>query len=88
MKIIVSNPFIKDTKALPVHVHKAIAKVVEELKTATTLFDVNSCSKLQGTKDMYRIRFGDYRMTLTLLITKDTVTLLRVLPRGQVYKKR
>jgi mRNA interferase RelE/StbE len=87
MKIIVSNPFIKDTKALPVHVHKAIAKTVEELEAAKNLFDISNCAKLQGTKDMYRIRLGSYRMTLTLLITKDTVILLRILPRGQVYKK-
>ncbi len=87
MRIEVDKRFVKDFDVLPKYAQKAVTRIIDEIEEASTLFDVSHCVKLQGYKDLYRIRTGDYRVVLSLLICGNTVTLLRVLPRGQVYKK-
>ena len=86
MKLEADKRFQKDFEALPKYVQKSVVKVIDEIERAATLFDVRHCAKLQGYKDLYRIRTGDYRITLSLLVYGDTVILLRVLPRSQIYK--
>ena len=87
MKIQYSTQFAKDARKLPQHIKTAVKEIVIQLENAPTLFEIRDCKPLEGVKNGYRIRCGDYRITLSLIIQDDTVMLLRVLPRGQVYKK-
>ena len=87
MKIQYSTQFAKDARKLPQHIKTAVKEIVVQLENAQTLFEIRDCRPLEGVKNGYRIRRGDYRITLSLMIQDDAVILLRVLPRGQVYKK-
>ena len=88
MKVQYSAQFAKDARKLPQHIKTAIKELVIRLKNAQNLFEIRDCKPLEGVKNGYRIRRGDYRITLSLIMQDDAVMLLRVLPRGQVYKKQ
>jgi mRNA-degrading endonuclease RelE of RelBE toxin-antitoxin system len=87
MKIQYSVQFAKDARKLPQHIKTVVKDLVIQLENAKSLFNIRDCKPLEGLKNGYRIRRGDYRITLSLIIQDDTVMLLRVLPRGQVYKR-
>ena len=88
MKVQYSVQFAKDARKLPQHVKTALKELVILLENVKNIFEVRNCKPLEGVKNGYRIRRGDYRITLSLMIQDNVVMLLRVLPRGQVYKKR
>lgn len=85
MKFEISKAFVKDTVSLPKKVKLIILDVIKEIQSAKVPGEVHDCTKLKGVEDIYRIRRGLYRMTFQYDGT--TVTLRRVLPRGQIYKK-
>ena len=87
MKVQYSVLFAKDARKLPQHIKKAVKELVIQLENAQTIFEIRDCKSLEGVKNAYRIRRGDYRITLLLIIQDNTVMLLRVLSRGQIYKK-
>ena len=88
MKVQYSVQFAKDARKLPQHIKTAVKELVNLLENVQTIFEIRDCKPLEGVKNGYRIRRGDYRITLSLMIQDNTVMLLRVLPRGQVYKKK
>jgi len=85
MKFEISKAFVKDTEPLPKKVKLVIQEVIKEIQSAKVPGEVHDCTKLKGVEDIYRIRRGLYRITFQYDGT--TVTLRRVLPRGQIYKK-
>jgi mRNA-degrading endonuclease RelE of RelBE toxin-antitoxin system len=85
MKFEISKAFVKDTEPLPQKTKLVILEVIKEIQSAKTPGEVHDCSKLKGVEDIYRIRRGLYRVTFQY--DGKTVTLKRVLPRGQIYKK-
>jgi len=87
MNVQYSIQFAKDARRLPQHVKTAVKALVILLENAQNIFEIRDCKPLEGVKNGYRIRRGDYRITLSLVIQDDAVMLLRVLPRGQIYKK-
>jgi mRNA interferase RelE/StbE len=46
-----------------------IAAVIEEVENADNLGDISNIKKLQAEGDYYRIRVGDYRIGITILMT-------------------
>ncbi|WP_236793854.1 type II toxin-antitoxin system RelE/ParE family toxin [Amycolatopsis sp. GM8] len=42
--------------------------------------------RLTGTSDLWRIRIGDYRVVYTIEDNRLIVTVVRVAPRGAVYR--
>ena len=87
MKVQYSTQFAKDARKLPSHVKTAVKELVINLEKVQNLFEIRDCRPLTGVENGYRIRRGDYRITLTLIIQENSVILLRVLRRGQIYKK-
>jgi len=85
MKFEISKAFVIDTKTLPQKVKLIILEVIKEIQSAKVPGEVHDCTKLKGVEDIYRIRRGLYRITFQYDGT--TVTLRRVLPRGQIFKK-
>jgi mRNA-degrading endonuclease RelE of RelBE toxin-antitoxin system len=86
MKTTYSKMFEKDFRTLPDGVHRQVLALVDKIKAATLLFDIPSCTPLQGSRSKYRIRCGSYRILFTLE-QDNTVFLHRIVPRGQAYKK-
>jgi mRNA-degrading endonuclease RelE of RelBE toxin-antitoxin system len=87
MKVQYSTQFAKDALKLPQYAKSVVKIVITHLKNAQNIFEIHDCKPLEGVKNGYRIRRGDYRITLSLIIQENAVLLLRVLSRGQIYKK-
>jgi len=87
MKIQYSAQFAKDARKLPQRIKKTVKELVFDLENAHNLFEIHDCKPLEGVKNGYRIRRGEYRITFSILLQNDTVLLMRVLPRGQIYKQ-
>ncbi len=61
-----------------------VQEKIEEMETASTLFEVSNVRRLTGEGRHYRIRIGDYRLGITL--EGEAVVLRRFLPRGEIYR--
>ena len=86
MKIEYNERFLKDLKKLkkvPIYQQLKVY-CFEELLTYESLSLIQGLKKIQGYKNYYRIRFGDYRIGLKK--EGDTIHLMRVLHRKDVYK--
>jgi mRNA interferase RelE/StbE len=83
MKILVDKSFERDSKRLPVQVHKQLKEIIQRLSVVTSLHEV-SLSKMEGAKNAYRIRLGNYRIGIYL--EGDQIVLSRVLDRKDIYK--
>lgn len=44
------------------------------------------CKKLVGHPDLYRVRVGDWRIVYTLQAQHLVVLVIRIAPRGEVYR--
>ena len=58
--------------------------VFELLASATSIESVGSIEKMKGYKNYYKIRFGEYRVGLS--ISNSVVEIKRVLNRKEIYK--
>jgi mRNA interferase RelE/StbE len=86
MRVVYRKRFLKDLAALPSNVRRAIERFVfEELPRADSLQATGKVEKLKGHSGFFRVRFGDYRVGLSLI--GDTVTLERVMNRKDIYRK-
>ena len=75
----------KDTRKIKdASVKNSLAKIIRELQMAQKLGEIRNLKKLQGTKNFFRIRIGDYRLGLTAEGTE--VHLIRLLHRKEIYR--
>jgi mRNA interferase RelE/StbE len=72
----------KELRALPSHV---IARVQPKLRELAANPRPSGCKKLQGYKDCWRVRVGDYRIVYTVDDTERRVDVSRVAHRKEVY---
>ena len=42
---------------------------------------------VEGEKDIYRLRVGKYRMLIKVYKEKQTILVVKIGPRGDIYKK-
>ena len=77
MEIQITKTAVKDIKKLDTSTRERILAGINKLP----LGDVK---RLQGYRNYYRLRIGDFRIIFSL--NKDTITIMTVLPRGEVYK--
>jgi len=63
---------------------KGILNVIEEIKSADSIHQINNIKKLIGFKSAYRIRVGDYR--IGIFVDGNTVEFARVLNRKEIYR--
>ena len=87
MKYEINRRFEKDLLNLPEAAEKAAGVFLVELEAAKTLRDIRNCIPLRGMKNAFRVRHGDYRILLVLYVQNEVVHLMRILTRGQAYKK-
>jgi mRNA interferase RelE/StbE len=83
MKILVDKSFERDVKRLPLPVQKQLKEIIQRLSKASSLSEINS-GKMEGAKNAYRIRFGNYRVGFYL--EGDSIILSRVLDRKDIYR--
>ncbi|CAN5897792.1 type II toxin-antitoxin system RelE/ParE family toxin [soil metagenome] len=85
MKVLYHKKFLKDLANLPSDYRKKIEKeVFEILPMLKSWREIVKAEKLQGFKEYYKIRFGDYR--LGFRIENEGIVLERVLHRKEIYR--
>ncbi|MBC7568270.1 MAG: type II toxin-antitoxin system RelE/ParE family toxin [Spirosoma sp.] len=72
----------KQLRKLPKAVLANVASAVDDLANEPR---PDSCKKLKGTDDVYRIRVGDYRVLYTVDDSIITVEVIKVGNRKDVY---
>jgi mRNA interferase RelE/StbE len=85
MKVSYERSFLKDLKNLGnATALKNIQTAIEAIKQIPTSNEIPHLKKLQGERNFYRIRVGDYRLGIT--IDGNELTFIRCLHRKEIYK--
>ena len=85
MKVAFRESFLRDLRAIKDHsVLRRIREVIDNVEYVSKPTDISNLKKLKGQGQYYRIRIGEHRVGLK--IEADTVTLVRVLNRKEIYR--
>ena len=84
MEVIVTKTFKKQYLRCPPYIKEAVQIVINELEKARSLKEIKNIKKLNGFKNFYRVRAGQYRIGLKE--QKPGIFLLCVMERSQIYK--
>ena len=85
MQIIFLKAFSNDLDKLKnKQVSQSLLDIISEIKKANSIQEINNLVKLQGYKNAYRVRIGEYR--LGAFIEGNTVELAGLLPRKDIYR--
>jgi mRNA interferase RelE/StbE len=78
--------FAKDLKkkAKEANLLSRVQEIIQQVDDADRIDDIKNLKKLKAEGNYYRIRFGDYRIGLT--IEGDTVCFVRCLHRSEIYR--
>ncbi len=79
--VLIEKNAIKELKKFPAH---DIQRIKETLKKLTNFPTGLDAKKLAGTRNIYRVRVGDYRILIELEI--DKLRVFSILHRKQVYR--
>ncbi|MCE2895162.1 MAG: type II toxin-antitoxin system RelE/ParE family toxin [Flammeovirgaceae bacterium] len=82
MIVLVDKSFERDAKRLPKDAQVRVKASIEKLRNSS-LQELN-LTKMEGAKNAFRLRVGDYRIGLYL--EGDSVVLSRVLSRKEMYR--
>jgi len=78
----------KDADKVPEHVKLMAVEELEKLEKAANLSELENVEKMKGTKEpYYRLKFGNYRFLLYLDTEANTVEILSLKHRKDIYKK-
>ena len=85
MKIRYTRSVTKDVRKIRnAKLIRQIESVIQQLKQANSLAEAPNVQKVQGHRNAYRIRIGEYRLGFYLL--EDEIVLARFLKRNDIYK--
>ncbi len=85
MNLTITRQFEKDTiRELDKPAQRQLKIILEELQDATSLSETPGVKKLKNFPNAYRLRLGTYRIGFTF--EKNTVTLVRVMHRKEIYR--
>ena len=83
MKILIDRSFERDAKKLPQSVQLKVKLAIDSILKASNLSSLQ-VSKMEGAKNAYRVRVGDYRIGFYL--EDEIIVLSRVLNRKEIYR--
>ncbi len=75
----------KEIKELPKKIMDRVIELMVKLQKVPYPFREYDLRKLQGFKDVYRIRIGEYRVTYRVNDENKKITILEVKIRGKAY---
>jgi mRNA-degrading endonuclease RelE of RelBE toxin-antitoxin system len=86
MKIEYLPSFIKDLKKLKsASIYNSLKTfVTQDILTYQTFTEIPNLKKIQGAKNAYRIKFGDYR--IGFFLEQEKIIFSRVLHRKEIYR--
>jgi len=73
----------KNYKVLQKGYQKKIDKILNLLMNKEKI----DIKLVEGEKDVYRLRVGKYRMLIKVYKEKQTILVVKIGPRGDIYKK-
>ena len=87
MKILYTEQFSKDLDKITndVRLKKNILQIIDRIKQADYLSELENVRKIKGYEGYYRIRMGDFRVGIK--ITDNSVEMLRCLHRKDIYRR-
>ncbi len=63
-----------------------IKDTIESIEGSESILEVNNVKKLKAEGDYYRIRIGDYRIGFTFDEESESIVLVRLLHRREMYR--
>lgn len=85
MKVRFRTSFKKDLKRIQDRALLAqVSNVIEGVKSADSVGNINNLLKLKGYREFYRIRIGNYRIGLR--VAEGEVIFVRLLHRKEIYR--
>ena len=85
MNVEFKSSFLKDLKNIKdKNLLSRIQAVILSVEQADSLQDIAQCKKLQGSDSYFRISIGGFRIGLS--VEDETVSFVRFLSRGDIYK--
>lgn len=85
MNVIYTKTITKDVRKIKDEkLTDKLTAIIQQLKTASSLEEIQQLKKLKGHPAAYRIRVGDYR--LGFYYEENTVILARMVKRSVIYK--
>ena len=89
MNVIVKKNIWKDVSKLPHYIQIMSVEQLDKLEIANNLNDLDNIKPLKGTKEpFYSMKFNDYRFLLYYKEERNTVIVIRLKHRKDVYKKQ
>lgn len=86
MDIEIKKSFTRDIKKIQdKKVLNSIIEVIDNLQQASSITEISNIKKMEGSKNHYRIKTGDYRLGLFIDGNK-TIFIVRFLHRKEIYK--
>ena len=85
MNLFFTRSFAKDLRQVrDTSVLQRLQEIIHAIEAAASIQELKNLKKLSSESHHYRLRLGDYR--LGLIIEADTVTLVRILHRKDIYR--
>ncbi len=85
MNLAFTRSFTKDLRQIhDTSILARLQEIIHEIEAAASIQDLKNLKKISSESRHYRLRLGDYR--LGLIIEADTVTLVRILHRKDIYR--
>lgn len=85
MNTIFLSRFYKDLdKIRDKHIKERLLKIIEEVESASRIYEIKNIKKLAGDKISYRIRLADYG--IGIYYENNTIEFVRIVHRKDIYK--
>ena len=87
MEILYAKKFSKDVDKIQTEAStkRSLLKVIEKIREAGSMGEINGIKKIEGYQNYYRVKAGEYRLGIKL--TKNRVELIRFLHRKDIYRR-
>ena len=82
-EILIERMAEKDIKTLPADILRRIIPIIKSLSPTPR---PSGCRKISGSKNLWRIRIGDYRVLYEIEDKAATIKIMRVKRRKEVYR--
>ena len=86
-RITLTRKFAKDLAKLPPSIRRRVEALIRGEEIRHDPYLAGRSSKMSGYNSFYRVRIGDYRVGFRLDEETQTVKLLRVLHRREIYRR-
>lgn len=85
MKLLIKDSFQKEVKKYKNEkLLKQVGETLEKIKLCKHIWDIGDVKLMQGSKNFFRIRVGDFRIGIK--IEDETVFIIKFATRGNFYK--